>query len=355
MSPSRPTGWGPHARARPHTARLCRAGLVAAGLVVVGLGPASCAGTGNAEGTAVDGPGEPATARDTPGVFDADREPPPPAYTVSRGEYTGVLPDTFASSLPGLEVLSWMTADPGGRVVATFENLYEDADQRPSADSGELRRWERSGLMLRVIPLDDLPRLVAALPPVQSLNRRAWGTVPQWQPAITASERVDRMRIHDGSIDRDPGSTPRLLLRGWVEPVIGAELGARVRAELVPQFYTPPRETFEPVATLNRPADRGTVLRDLVLSVALEPGTALVVTAGLAGEDVSPGGVGPPVPRARSLGSVLFVDQPEEPRGRSGLRPGPQPAGERRVEPSRVSVLVVVPVLQTDAVAREKR
>jgi len=308
------------------------------------LALAGCAGRGPTPE-----PGEPADGRDTPGVFGADREPAVPAYTVSRGEYTAVLPDTFASSLPGLEVLSWETADPGGRVAAAFEELDGQSALRPDADAGELSRWARSGLVLRVIPLDELPRVLGALPPVGALNRRAWGTVPQWQPAISAPERVDRMRIHDGSIDRDPGSTPRLLLRGWVEPVIEAagdgRVTARVRAELVPQFHTPGRAAFEPVATLTRPSDQGTVLRELVLSAALVPGTALVVTAEALGEEESPEGAGPPTPRVRSLGSVLFVDRPEE----DGARGGGREAGRGPVGPSRVSVLVLVPVLPAGA------
>ncbi|MFT5424464.1 MAG: hypothetical protein ACI89L_002259 [Phycisphaerales bacterium] len=327
-------------------------------LIVVGLGLGSCAGPGPEAAGPEPGLGSPGLGSpglglpglDTRGVFDASGEPEPPVYTISRSEYTAALPDTFASSLPGLEVLSWVTADPGGRVGAVLEDLLADSQHLPAAEAAELSRWARSGLRVRVIPLAELSRLVGALVPAGSLNRRAWGTVPQWQPAITASERVDRMRIHDGSIDRDPGSTPRLLLRGWVEPVIEPGSGggggvalARVRAELVPQFYAPARAAFEPVASLRRAADEGTVLRELTLSMVLEPGTALVVTAEPGGDEESPVGVGPPTPRVRSLGSALFVDQPEEPE----LRAGPRP--------SRVAVLVLVPVVSADAGPGERR
>jgi len=259
--------------------------------------------------------------------------PPPIEFEIRRGEYDAALPDTLGTSATGIETLAWTTAVPPLLFGEFLDGLVADLPAPDDETANELRRWEASGFRAIVLPADRLGLLVTGLTPVGSLNHRAWGVVPTWQPLHAASGSARRLATASGPVDVPAGVTPRLLVRAWTEPEIeSGRLTDLIRVELVPQLYEPPTLAIDQPARLFAPIEQGRALAGQSLTLALQPGRCLVLTA--TGPAEAPAeGSGPPVPGAPSLGAALLAPDT--------LDPG------RSARPVESTLIVIVPVVRS--------
>lgn len=327
-APSRPKRQDTTVRLTPgHPVTRC----VALALTVC-LALGACAAPPPADAPADGEPGADA-GEERPDVRTLEDTPPPIEFEIRRSEYAAALPETLAASAPGIETLAWTTRKPGPLLREFLDGLTEDLPPEPEALGAELQRWRASGFEVRVLPTDRLGLLVSALTPQGSLNHRAWGVVPGWQPLHAAPDSQTRLATAAGPVEVPAGATPRLLVRAWTEPHLGPDgLTDLVRIELVPQLHEPPTPVLGRPARLFAPIEQGRALADQSLTLALGRGECLLLTASAPAEEPATG-AGPPRPGPPTLASALLRSD----TGRTG-------ATIERDPPVDTTVIVLVPV-----------
>ncbi len=186
----------------------------------------------------------------------------------------------------GLEIEVWAIEDRGGDLARALERYEEPA---PFVSPGAARRWRASGFRLVSVPAGDLDRLRGSLSLVAPVREESLMEARHWRPlARGARLGGETVLTADGPAPRNDGWA-RLLARAWAAPSVspGRETQATLRLELVPQIVEPAMaDSLENIeARLRGQArfigDDGPVLMNLMLSVLLQEGQALLVV----GED----------------------------------------------------------------------
>lgn len=283
---------------------------------------------------------------------------------------TPVLPGAFAASRPGVDVSWWVSSpDPDRARDALAALQLGSAVIDPLAADA----WRRAGLLLTPLRTADAPALLAALnpapatgAPTPTIRRVFLPAGPRWAEWFrgTATDRPSVIGLHDSRLRLAPG-TPRILGRSWLvpqplaEPAPGGATQA-LRFQIVPQWFDPPPprplaitpEQLIPPAAPNQ----GLVFGRLLLTVQLEPGTALLVHAAPPPTSATdrpgdpparPGTVlldqDPPRDRARGLGPQLPADAQPTPLGQALLSRADQPRPQPDPTPAtpRAFVLIV--------------
>jgi hypothetical protein len=199
-----------------------------------------------------------------------------PITLAERGPNVGVeLVQLLAESTPTI-------ASPQGRQPALPKGiapaqLFASAGHAPHAAQDALERWRSAGLGVRVVPVADVPQLIARL-----------GLVGPAQQQFVNLGRARFQAARGPILDRevialDQGELPvdraavRLLVRAWPVPPEASERAsarARIQLELVPDVQ-PQRAALAPLL----PSQQGdpALLTRFSLEVALTESEALVV------------------------------------------------------------------------------
>lgn len=141
-------------------------------------------------------------------------------------------PNVYAKQ--GLEVRWWVVSDRQSDLART---LAPYVDRPTPADDETIARWERSGMRLVAVPMEDLTSVREALPKVGATNSQWLGEKTTWLDAL-GGPTLERpwTVVLDDAPTRLPAGQIRLLLRAWLVPELNDErTDAALHIELMPQ------------------------------------------------------------------------------------------------------------------------
>lgn len=252
----------------------------------------------------------------------------------------------------GLEARIWVVDNQPG-ILAGMLRDYPKAQ----ASVGQVDLWQRNGIRILEVPLDQVDSLRASLPTVGPIQRNWLGLLPEWV-TLVGGMRLNSdqaLALDSGVVDLGPGRFA-LATRCWLEPRIGPaapvsvadpsdapslqnpkqhpeQPDAQLRIELLPELALPKpatRSLLDSInATSNAMTDRRrseTIAFDrLSLSLTADGAHAYLIVAEEPGIDwfaqASPRRessldstsrdalVGPAFPALPTLGDVLLTDR----------------------------------------------
>lgn len=178
----------------------------------------------------------------------------------------------------GFESHWWVVEDTGRRAARALASLGAT-----NVDDG----WRREGLRVVRLERARLGEFLVEAPPGVEWRRSWLGERSRWTAVIDGRALSEDGRVIFGGRAIAPGAgTPRLLGRGWVEPVFPGDAGLRV--ELALQLRTDERATafsLEAPRDLERERDRGPLFDGMTLSTLAARDEVLIVLPAPPGED----------------------------------------------------------------------
>ena len=218
----------------------------------------------------------------------------------------------------GLEIRWWVVADRHADVART---LAPYAGPPAGADPDTLLAWQRSGLRLVAVPLDELTGVRDALPRIGATNQQWVGQSASWLDALGGPvfDRPVTVVVDQDTITLPPGQL-RLLIRDWLVPEMTADRAdARLHVEILPEL----RERVASARTLAddllAPEPPSRTIDPLRMTLRLDAGNALLIVSerpDIAWNEVAdaaeadPEDVGPPVPSYPTLGATMLTSSP---------------------------------------------
>ena len=209
-----------------------------------------------------------------------DRSPDP------IGAGVGLAPVADEQGGRGLEIELWVIEDRGGELARALRGYPEPA---PAIDRASARAWRDSGFRLVSVPVDELRSLQSSLRFVAPVRSESLVDATRWR-AVARGPRLagEQVETAFGAAPLRDGWA-RMLARAWPTPHVreGEPARARLRVELAPQIVRPEREdSLDQLEARLQGRGRGIsedgpVLRELLLSAAMDAGRALLVV----GED----------------------------------------------------------------------
>lgn len=193
--------------------------------------------------------------------------------------------DPAAIAAEGLELSILLTEwIPGG----VLESRLAPLALAPSLDPALRARWERHGVRLIVMPVDEARRLRAEVPPAGPAQTQFVGQLTRFSELWSgpARDRAFPLAL-DGDVVTFPPGRVRLLARCWVAPSsVRASIdpaAAALRVELLPQVFEAPRRDRRELLVLAAPTPeitaQGVLVDRLRSEIELQPGEALVLVA----------------------------------------------------------------------------
>ena len=227
-----------------------------------------------------------------------------------------VSPNIYAKE--GLEVRWWVVADRQSDLART---LAPYVDRPTPADDETLARWERSGMRLVAVPLNELTSVRDALPKIGATNSQWLGEKTSWLDAL-GGPTLDRpwTVVLDDAVTELPAGQVRLLLRAWLVPSFTEDnTDAALHVEIMPQHRTkveqgelddqllpmPDRYRTREIEALRLAMDVGA--GDALLVVPERPGVSWADTPEIDPDAEIPVG---PAPTYPTLGGVMLTSSP---------------------------------------------
>ncbi len=181
----------------------------------------------------------------------------------------------FPSTGAGVELRSWATRASSDDFSATLAPYEQAAADR----FGEVAsRWEKNGLRLVLIPLDETAAVVEKLIPQSVVNARWLGQPAAWTQLVAGPEfhTARLFRISNAPLDLKPGAL-RILIRDWVVPTPALD---KLHLELAFQHVAHDERNNRRAPFQSRrltEEERGHVFRTLTSHLSLAPGEALLI------------------------------------------------------------------------------